>query len=171
MRKPFSRRSPYGSVYFSLQSHALSHDDCGIEIASGQPLLHLDPMRSDCAILPSIVQTNCATLPLEWRSSTQTSLGQLRFPTLFAGATWIQYHPIRYSLTHNVFVIGENQSSKGPDESSPVRSAGFAYFKRRPSRRDDRWLLVLLKSPRDQEPNASIVPCPERLSIGLQGKK
>jgi len=25
--------------------------------------------------------------------------------------------------------------------------------------RDDRWLLVLLKSLRDQEPNVSIVPC------------
>jgi hypothetical protein len=55
--------------------------------------------------------------------------------------------------------IGENQSRKGPDESSPVRSAGLAYFKRRPSRRDDRWFLVILKSPRDQEPNVSIVPC------------
>jgi len=56
--------------------------------------------------------------------------------------------------------VGENQSP-GPDESSPVRSAGYAYFKRRPSRRDYRWLLVLLKSSRDQEPNVSIVPCPE----------
>ena len=33
-----------------------------------------------------------------------------------------------------------------------------AYFKRRPSRRDDRWLLVLPKPPRDQEPNVPIVP-------------
>src|SRR5258707_3871234 len=56
-----SRRSPYGSVYFSLQSHALSHDDCWIEIASGQRLLHLEQMRPSCPILPSIVPTNYAT--------------------------------------------------------------------------------------------------------------
>ena len=55
--------------------------------------------------------------------------------------------------------VGENQSRKGPEESrSPVRSAGLACFKRRPSRTDDRWLLVILKLPRDQEPNVSIVP-------------
>src|ERR1700751_4987446 len=52
---------------------------------------------------------------------------------------------------------------KGPDDSSPVRSAGLAYFKRRPSRRDDRWLLVLPRSPRDEEPNVSSVPYPRKL--------
>jgi hypothetical protein len=64
--------------------------------------------------------------------------------------------------------VGENQSrkprklsGKGPDESSPVRSAGLAYFKRRRPGGTIEWLLVLLKSTRDQEPNVSIVPCPE----------
>ena len=32
----------------------------------------------------------------------------------------------------------------------PSTKCWVAYFKRRPSREDDRWLLVLLKSPRDQ---------------------
>jgi hypothetical protein len=31
--------------------------------------------------------------------------------------------------------------------------------------RDDRWLLVLLKSLRDQEPNVSIVPCGTDISF------
>jgi hypothetical protein len=68
--------------------------------------------------------------------------------------------------------VGENQSrkprklsGKGPDESSPVRSAGLAYFKRRPSRRDDGWLLVLLKSPRDQEPECFDRPLPRKPSL------
>ena len=64
--------------------------------------------------------------------------------------------------------LGENQSRKEPDESSPVSGScrtGQPIFKRRPSRRDDRWLLVLLKSLRDQEPNVSIVPCGTDISF------
>jgi hypothetical protein len=39
---------------------------------------------------------------------------------------------------------------KGSDESSQYAVLGTQFFKRHPSRRDDRWSLVLLKPPPDQ---------------------
>ena len=59
------------------------------------------------------------------------------------------------------WAVRENQSRKGPDESSPVRSAGSAVFKKLsvPNANgtiDECWLS--LSRVRDQKPSVSIVP-------------
>jgi hypothetical protein len=53
---------------------------------------------------------------------------------LFSGPAAAHARQPKRSRPGSLFVVRENQVPQGPDESSPVRSAGLAFLKTFPSR-------------------------------------